>query len=437
MVRKIHTLFFLFSLLFAAALNLRAQSNELPNLNPYGKTIREIRIQGLRYTQESVVRDQLTSQVGHTYTGKTEREDYRWLERLKVFSSIQESAAVIGDEVIITVAVREMPYFVPYPSLNITRENGASGGLGGRISSLMHRAIALSGSTRLGGITEADVSLQAPWRLRRREWYAMKYNYRNRINKNYSFREDSHELNLRAGVSPHPDWMLSGRFGYLSMGSNIPGITLSPKNRDNTPALGAMLEYDGRDSFTDIHKGWQTIFDVTQNGGFLSGEGDFVTTQVDVRRYQPVAERHVLVVFSLVTLQSGVTGKDVPIYRGYQIGGTNTVRGWDDNARYGNNQFVSTLEYRYELIPPEKFRVYKFGLYAGLQLVAFADLGTAWSQSTDFTRNMIAGGGFGLHFLVPFVDTVRMDFGFGQAGTGIHSNFGIREKAHYTRERIR
>jgi hypothetical protein len=50
---------------------------------------------------------------------------------------------------------------------------------------------------------------------------------------------------------------------------------------------------------------------------------------------------------------------------------------------------------------------------------------------------MIAGGGFGLHFLVPFVDTVRMDFGFGQAGTGIHSNFGIREKAHYTRERIR
>ena len=56
MVRKIHTLFFLFSLLFAAALNLRAQSNELPSLNPYGKTIREIRIQGLRYTQESVVR---------------------------------------------------------------------------------------------------------------------------------------------------------------------------------------------------------------------------------------------------------------------------------------------------------------------------------------------------------------------------------------------
>jgi outer membrane protein assembly factor BamA len=412
-------------------------SNALAQPSPYGKIVREIRIQGLRVTRESVVRDQLASRIGHVYTEETERNDYRWLYRLKVFSSIHESAAVIGEEVVLSIDVHELPVFLPFPTLNITRENHVSGGLGGRIQSLMHNAVALSGSAKFGGLTEADISVQAPWRLRRREWYAAKYNYRDRINKQDSFRENSHELNLRFGLSPHPDWMVSGRFSFLSIGSDIPGITLSPTNRDNTPAIGAAVEYDGRDSVSDTHRGWQTIFDVTQNGGFLGGNGDFVTTQVDVRRYQPLAARHILAVFSFVTFQSGVVGKDVPVYRDYQIGGTNTVRGWNDDAREGNNQFINTVEYRYELIPPTAFRVYKFNLYAGLQLAAFADLGTAWSESADFTRNVIAGGGFGFRVLVPFVNMIRMDFGFGQSGTGIHSHFYIREKAHYTRDRIR
>jgi outer membrane protein assembly factor BamA len=412
-------------------------SNALAQPSPYGRTIREIRIQGLRITHESVVRDQLASRVGHVYTEETERNDYRWLDRLKVFSSISESAAVTGDEVVLAIEVREFPVFLPYPTLNITRENHVSGGLGGRMPSLMRSAVALTGSAKFGGLTEADVSLRAPWRLRHREWYAAKYNYRDRINKQDSFRENSHELNLGFGLSPHPDWMVSGRFSFLSMGSDIPGITLSPTNRDNTPAIGAVAEYDGRDSVSDTHRGWQTIFDVAQNGGFLGGDGDFLTTQVDVRRYQPLGARHILAVFSFVTLQSGVVGKDVPVYRDYQIGGTNTVRGWNDNARIGNNQFINTVEYRYEVVPPTAFRVYKFHLYAGLQLAAFADLGTAWSESRDFTRNMIAGGGFGFRILVPFVDTIRMDFGFGQSGTGIHPHIYIREKPQYTRDRIR
>jgi outer membrane protein insertion porin family len=231
--------------------------------------------------------------------------------------------------------------------------------------------------------------------------------------------------------------MLSGRFGFMSMGSDVPGITLSPTNRDETPALGLVLEYDGRDSPTDPHEGWQGIFDVTQNGGFLGGDGDFVTTQIDIRRYQPILPRHLLAFFLYGTFQTGVVGEDVPVYRDYQIGGTNSVRGWDSDARRGNNQLLTTLEYRYELVPPKTFRIYKFRMYTGLQLAAFADLGTAWTEGIDFTGNMIAGGGFGFRFLVPFVDMIRMDLGFGQSGTGIHPHIHLREKAHYSRNRIR
>ena len=141
--------------------------------------------------------------------------------------------------------------------------------------------------------------------------------------------------------------------------------------------------------------------------------------------------------FSFATLQSGVVGRDVPLYRNYHIGGGNSLRGWKPDARQGNNQFLNTLEYRYELIPPRSFRVSRFGFYLGVQLAAFGDLGTAWDQGADFSRNMIGGGGFGIRLLMPVVDMIRIDFGFGQSGRGILSHFGLREKADYSRLRVR
>lgn len=416
---------------------LKAQQKESVVPGPYGKTVREIRIAGLHVTDESVVRAQLTSRIGHVYTRETEMQDYRWLDRLNIFASIRTMTSIVENEVVLTIDVQEFPPVVPFPTLNITEENGASGGLGARLPNMMRRTVVLSGSTKFGGLTEIGIGLQAPWRPRPREWYSVKYNYRDRVNKNDSYRENSHELDLRIGVSLHPDWMLSGKFGYMSVGSDTPGITLSQDNRDTTPSLGLALEYDGRDSLSNPHEGWHGIFDITQNGGFLGGNGDFVTTQIDVRRYQPITPRHFLAFFLYGTFQSGVVGQDVPVYRDYQIGGTNSVRGWDSDARRGNNQLLSTLEFRYEAVPPKTFRVYKYNLYAGLQLAAFADLGTAWTEGSNFTRNMIAGGGVGLRFLVPFLKMIRMDLGFGQPGTGMHRHLHLREKADYSRNRLR
>lgn len=130
-------------------------------------------------------------------------------------------------------------------------------------------------------------------------------------------------------------------------------------------------------------------------------------------------------------------GVDVPIYRTYTIGGTNTVRGWKLDARQGNNQFLNTLEYRYDLLPPKSFRVHGFGFYLGVQLAVFGDLGTAWNSGEDFTRNMIGGGGFGVRLIIPFVEMIRIDFGFGQSGQGILSAIGIHEKAYYNNQRVR
>jgi len=434
-----HKFFLLAVLAFACAgaIPSRAQVRQPLHPDMYGRAIQEIRIVGLRHTREDIILDQLASRVGGKYTEDTEKDDYRWLDRMGLFSSIRFTPLPSGDQVILTVEVQELLRFVPYPAINVTGENGVSEGFGIRIPSLLRRAVALTASARFGPLKEVEAALQPAWRLRKRDWFDLRYNYRDRPNQLYHFTELAHELEFRGGIRFLRDWRIGGRFSLLSLSSDQPGKTLSPGNRDLTPALGALVEYDGRDLRSNPHRGWQTILEISQNGGWAGGDGDFVSARFDIRRYQALAERHVLAFFSFATLQSGQPGVDVPLYSTFHIGGTNSVRGWNPDARQGNNQFLSTLEYRYEALQPKSFRIKGFGFYIGVQLAAFADLATAWDPGSDFTRNMIGGAGFGIRLVIPVVDMIRIDFGFGQSGAGLLSHFGLREKADYARMRVR
>ncbi|MBK5293291.1 MAG: BamA/TamA family outer membrane protein, partial [Acidobacteriia bacterium] len=216
-----------------------------------------------------------------------------------------------------------------------------------------------------------------------------------------------------------------------------PGITLSPSNRDNTPGLGITVGYDTRDSWTNPHVGFWNDVELVKYGGVLGSRADYWTLNMDLRRYQPLHSKHRMALFSLTTLQSGAVGADVPVYRDFHLGGSNTIRGWSLGSRHGKNQSISTAEYRYEVIPPRSFKVKGIGLYAGLQLAAFGDAGTAWDAGSQFTRNFIGSGGMGLRILLPFIDMIRVDAALGQRGEGWKFHIGLRDKPINQRRRVR
>ena len=168
-------------------------------------------------------------------------------------------------------------------------------------------------------------------------------------------------------------WGETGRFGaifnFLSVRSDTSGVTLSPSNRDEVPALGAFIAYDNRDLISNTHEGWQNQF-VVSKSGILGGDSDFWTYTIDARRYLPLAARHTLAFFSLASLRAGTVGEDIPVYLQFNLGGTNTIRGWTLGAREGKNQFINTLEYLYELMAPRSGSIFGFSGFLGLQLVA-------------------------------------------------------------------
>jgi outer membrane protein assembly factor BamA len=155
---------------------------------------------------------------------------------------------------------------------------------------------------------------------------------------------------------------------------------------------------------------------------------------VDVRRYQPVATRQTVVATALLTVQSGVDGVDVPTYANYSLGGENTVRGQPFGAKRGKDQFISTIEYRYGILPTRGFHVAGLDFYGGLALAAFADVGSAWSDSDGFSDGFIGGGGIGLRVYIPYINMIRLDL---SVGSGVHAGLGINEKAVAQRNRVR
>ena len=130
-------------------------------------------------------------------------------------------------------------------------------------------------------------------------------------------------------------------------------------------------------------------------------------------------------------------GEDIPIYMQFNIGGTNSVRGWELGSREGKNQFINTLEYWHILLDMKRYKFWFLQEALALQLAFFTDAGTAWSTENEFHQNWILGGGVGLRLLTSSEVSFRVDFAVGQKGLGVSLSIGSSEKAVAQRDRVR
>ncbi|UCF36060.1 MAG: BamA/TamA family outer membrane protein [Acidobacteriota bacterium] len=418
-----------------AVSSVRAEPS--PTSDPYGKTVKEIRLSGSGKTKQSIIFRELASKVGEPYTRENAELDAERLDQLRIFSRIEIEQLIEDDQIILDIQVQETSPILPILSLDVSDENGFSIGPGFKAINIKGEAIRLSGSTQFGGSTKIKTEFENPWFTGNHASYRFRLELLDRPNAFENFDERTVDFELELGSYIRNNGRIGTRLGVLSVGSDVDGVTLSPENRDTIPSLSFFLGYDSRNYWTNPTAGWWNEVEIVRRGG-IWGNGDFWVMNFDVRRFQPLADRHTLALFSLATLRSGQVGTEIPTYLNFHLGGTNTIRGWDLDASRGKNQFINTAEYRYTLLRrrPLGFKGLRF--YAGLQLAAFADFGIAWDESSQFRAgNFIDGYGFGLRILIPFVDMIRFDFAFGEPGAGLGSNIGIEEKAVKQRNRIR
>lgn len=407
-----------------------------------GRTVRAIELPPGLKTKEYVVHREFRTKVGEPLDRDVLAADRRRLENLSIFSEVNVTTGVADSSgVVVRWSLTEMPLVVPMLGFRYTEEDGFSVGPGVSSLNLGGRALAVSGRAYFGKADQFWGKATWPWIAGDHLSFEAYLARLERQDIRNDFHEKSDEFYARLGSYVGEHGRTSARFWLLTMRSATDGITLSPTNEDHLHGLFVTAGFDSRDSFRTPRAGWQNEIEIGKVGGWLGGDGDYEALTVDVRRWFPTGRTTKLLLSGLMSIQSGTTGVDVPLYMRYQIGGANSVRGWPvdgpETALAGRNQLIGTAEHSFTLMPIRRFDVIGMSFAVGLDAVAFGDAGIAWNDKDDLAMNLVRTGvGGGLRLLVPGSEMLRFEIGWnGMNSMQFHFASGGKPTAQRSRNR--
>jgi len=188
--------------------------------------------------------------------------------------------------------------------------------------------------------------------------------------------------------------------------------------------------YRGSLATLTVEPGYSNI---TRIGGQVTGQervlgrNTFVRTNIEYRQYWPLdrwtQERLDDPVDTLRPVLAfraryGVISGTVPFFEQLFVGGSGSLRGYDNQQFWGNQSLLATVEYRRPI-------------QRNFNLIAFADYGGAWGgygEVTGFpqsgTPRLRLAYGLGAGFVTP-LGPIRLDYAFNQEGSSrLHFTIG-------------
>jgi len=226
----------------------------------------------------------------------------------------------------------------------------------------------------------------------------------------------TYELTYRQPIvrSPREELAFSLGFSFQSSQTFIGdeptpfGIGPDDEGRSRTRVLSFGQDYIRRDTsgawaFRSQFRLGTALFDATTNSGDTP-DGQFLSWLGQVQRVQRLSDNHLLI----AQLYTQLAGDALLPSQQFVIGGGQSIRGFRQNARSGDNGIRLSIEDRIALARDT----------AGipiLQLAPFLDLGYVWNDSdnpnTEVDQRFLAGLGLGVAW-EPFENfTIRLDYG--------------------------
>lgn len=171
--------------------------------------------------------------------------------------------------------------------------------------------------------------------------------------------------------------------------------------------------FDNRDNYFNASKGRRISFAAQWGGHGLGGDYDFYKFTAEGRFYKGLGNGHILA----LRLMGGYIDGDVSYGNLFDLGGSNTLRGYEDDQFKGKKMYAATLEYR-------------FPIAKKVQGVLFTDAGSTWGLDNgkipwyDDDDSLNWSVGVGLRLQTP-IGPIRLDYGHGDQNK-FHFSFGTQ-----------
>lgn len=230
----------------------------------------------------------------------------------------------------------------------------------------------------------------------------MSDNYKNK--GEFQYYETDYNVNDPKSDSRVKEYYPGGKDGGGAEGARL----RKEENFGKTHSITFGRIFDNRDNVYDPHEGKRLSASVESSKG-LGGDFSFVKCTVDTRYYFRAARENVWA----LQLMAGYAHGDMPLSQRFSMGGSDTLRGYEDNQFRGNSMLKGTLEYRFPIVKK-------------IQGVVFTDNGYAWDkrfQSTFDLGEIKSSVGLGLRINSP-LGPIKIDYGWGRDGGKFHFNFG-------------
>jgi len=401
-------------------------------------SVSRIDIMGLKKTKESIVRGLIATKPGDPFDEKKLQKD---LNRIYDTGFFDDVTYKIGDDpdhpgaLIITISVKEKRTGQLSLGVGFDNRSKISGYVSVGDNNFRGTGRNVSSEVQLGSIKSFQVGMGDPFVGKNNASYSVSiysttsYLEPKTVNLvtglpttfNYQQRRTGGRINYTMPLNfDHTTNILFGYrnekvrlFQYENTSDDPEALPDSSSGRISAFSLGYL--HDNRDLRLDPSRGGREMVIVERGFSFLGGDENFTKLDLDLRHYVPLMKADKKGDLPKLVLAGrlvwGHSIGSLPPFEQYFIGGTDTVRGYDTDSQFGENQLYGNLELRYRI--NKKF-----------QFVVFGDGGGAYGgdNSPYGSFDPLFSVGVGIRLQTP-IGPIRLDLGKGSDGVKTH--FGI------------
>ncbi|TFH00831.1 MAG: hypothetical protein E4H13_06465 [Calditrichales bacterium] len=383
--------------------------------------ISSIVIMGNEVTENNVILRELVVHVGDIPTKELIDVSRKRLMNLLLFNRVELNLYPQDHQAqILMIEVTERIYFYPVPILNFHERDWSkvSYGLGLVNVNFRGQAEQVWGGLWLGYRPGFGISFSDQWAgdsLHLSTGFGFtKTTY---VHRTLDFEERHIFANTSLGKWWGYHFRTSLNFNYDRINVDPPYAALmhSGQNTEHTFGIQLAFRYDTRDLYFYPSSGWLNQFNIIQYGLF-EPYNDYINLSGDIRKFLKIGP----LIFAARLMQNSLFGQ-IPVYRINYIGFSERIRGHFYTVWEGRHIQMGSLETRFGIIPVQYFSMnlpgipaqYLHNLKIGLSGALFIDSGIAWTHAEEYAiENFHSGFGMGLHFHLPYVEIMRLDYAF-------------------------